>query len=223
MEAIVATKNNLRKALPSRAHGFSLIENLNQEFNEWFVAKEDESKVDELDVTLRDYRISHSFIITKHSSNENETNKLDTFINYSDDNNIARRGRIYGSNSACCESCNECDIESPVERATKALSFNRIKESSTKDDLDITLRCYALSPALSRRNRDTTYNYEKGDLLDVTMRGYMVVHRAKLQKNEYVLSKSAKMELAKYKSENIKRFDSLTQRTSIKKIIPSMA
>ena len=92
-----------------------------------------------MNITLKNYRIMHSFIITKHLTNENEANKLDNFINYTDNNNIARRERIYGSNSAYCESCNECDIESLVEWATKALSFNRIKKSSIKDDLDILL------------------------------------------------------------------------------------
>ena len=55
------------------------------------------------------------------------------------------------------------------------------------------------------------------------MREYIVVYRMKLQKKEYAFSKLAKMELAKYKSENIKRLQSQTQRTLIKKIIPSIA
>ena len=50
-----------------------------------------------------------------------------------------RRGYIYRLNSTRYQSYNECNIESLVERATKALSFNRIKESLTKDDLDILL------------------------------------------------------------------------------------
>ena len=179
---------------PSSVHKLDQLKSLKYEFK--VHATQNKSEVDELDITLREYKILPSCMGNKFSSNDNKLCTVIIPTNISGSDNIITKKCVenYESNSTSCD-FDKNKIETPAERAKKAVDIKIKREKSSRDDLDVTLRGYDATPLCGIRNGDAA---NEKDLFDVTMRGHMVYDIKKCQEfsNEICLgSKTREMKM----------------------------
>jgi len=135
------------------------------------------SKKDELDITLRGYKVHLSHEMKEQSSLDgiaDKTNARTTIGNDCDCSTTIICINRFDLKATSPEGLTKNEVENPATKAKNAIYMMNLE--STKDELDVTLRNYAICPSYKNKNN---FPCNIKDAPDVIMKPYVALHSKK--------------------------------------------